>query len=207
MIIEYSLASITAFLTGSIPTAYLIVKRHHKLDLRNEGSRNIGTLNAYEVTGSKRTGKTVLVLDALKGMVPVFLAHWLFPHLEALSGIALFAVVLGHNYSPWIGFKGGRGLAPAAGGMLAINPMLVGVWAAVWYLAFSLTKNVHWGNIIATIVLPVFVWLASAVAAVANLTALPDDGTLGYTTAAICGLIFIRHAKPLRDLLYPKKTN
>ncbi len=204
LVIGIGLAS---FLIGSVPTAYLLVHFQHGKDLRREGSGNIGTLNAYEVSRSRRTGIMVLLIDALKGALPIAALH-LFLESDGTSimpimiaGAALLGAVAGHNYSPWIGWKGGRGLATAAGASLLINPVFVGIWGVFWLAGFFKTRSVHFANIAATILLPFTVLLGQQ--AVTSVTMFPDPDGRGTVMIAFLMslLVFLRHIEPLKQLI------
>ncbi|MEK6565125.1 MAG: glycerol-3-phosphate acyltransferase, partial [Bacteroidota bacterium] len=105
---------LAGYLIGSIPTAFLVVKRTAGVDIRQSGSGNVGGYNAFTVTRSKSIGFVVGVLDGVKGLVAVFVAS-LTGEMVSLQMLALFGAVLGHNYPVWLRFKGGRGLATACG--------------------------------------------------------------------------------------------
>jgi len=124
--------AISAYLIGSFPTAYVIGKHVKGIDISRNGTGNIGAMNAYEVTGSKTIGITVGLVDLLKGLLVTFLAQH---ELGSTAGLAAaFFAVLGHNYSIFMRFKGGRGLATAAGGLLIVQPLAVAVYLAVYFL-------------------------------------------------------------------------
>src|SRR4051812_47168286 len=99
-----------AFLLGSIPFGYLVA-RYKGIDIRQHGSGNIGATNVLRVLG-KKVGLPVFFLDAVKGWLPVWLVqHYAGPTIGGLGPVlAGFAAVLGHNYTPWLGFKGGKGV-------------------------------------------------------------------------------------------------
>lgn len=147
----YLLAGGLGYLIGSFPTAYLLVKWKSRIDIRKAGSGNVGTLNSYEVTNSKAVGAVVLVADLLKGVVAILLAHIIFGNDFPLLACAGIGSLLGHNFSAWIGFKGGRGLATAAGVMLVLSWILVPVWMISWFVGFKSSKDVNVGNAIATL--------------------------------------------------------
>jgi acyl phosphate:glycerol-3-phosphate acyltransferase len=172
------LCPILAFFLGSIPFGLLIAK-FRGIDIRQHGSGNIGATNVLRVLG-KNFGIPCLILDALKGFIPVAIAvnliqiagrqvqvplglpaDWILflATDDALKGqvaqilTALFAV-LGHNYSPWVGFKGGKGIATSAGVLLALMPFAVILLLAVWGLLFAITRYVSVASIGAAAVLP-----------------------------------------------------
>ncbi len=199
--IHFTLIALLSFLIGSFPTAYLIVRRRQGKDLRNEGSGNIGTLNAYEVTRSRSVGILVLVIDLCKGALPVLLVWTFFPKDFAGAATALCSVVLGHNYSPWIGWKGGRGLAPAAGATLALNPLFLALWGALWLAGFWKSKSVHFGNIAATILAPFVVLMAEPVFNATSTFPVPMQYSVFIVFFLLCVLVFLKHIEPLRKLV------
>jgi acyl phosphate:glycerol-3-phosphate acyltransferase len=145
-----ALSGVLGYLIGSIPTAFLLVRWKSNVDIRQEGSGNVGALNSLLVTGSKVVGAVVLLLDLMKGVLAVLLARSLFAGF-ASEAIAGSAAVLGHNYSIWLRFKGGRGLATAAGVMLVLSWPVVAVWGCLWGSGFGLTRNVNIGSAIASV--------------------------------------------------------
>lgn len=141
------IGGIAGYLIGSIPSAYLITRWKTGKDLRNEGSKNIGARNAFEVTGDKYIGTIVLVLDLLKGLLPVVIAE--LAHRPELLAELIPALVLGHCYPVWLRFHGGRGLATIAGTLLCVEPLAVVCWLAVYFISAKLSKHVHFGIIMA----------------------------------------------------------
>jgi acyl phosphate:glycerol-3-phosphate acyltransferase len=204
--IEFTFIAIAAFLVGSIPTAYLLVRRHSGKDLREEGSGNIGTLNAFEVSRSKRVGVLVLLIDVLKGFGATAIAGSLATDGYIASALAMISVVAGHNYSPWIGWKGGRGLAPAAGATIAYNPLLLGLWVLYWLLVFAKTRKVHIGNIAASVLTPATVLFTLDLCAGSSRFEPPDTWWLILPVLLLFALILIRHIEPLRALLRAGKA-
>ncbi|MCZ7555805.1 MAG: glycerol-3-phosphate acyltransferase [Bacteroidia bacterium] len=203
----YSVISTCAFIVGSFPTAYLLVRRHSGKDLRHEGSGNIGTLNAFEVSRSKRVGVLVLFIDVLKGFGATAIAGSVAADGYTASAIAMLAVVAGHNYSPWIGWKGGRGLAPAAGAAIAFNPLLLGLWILYWLLVFAKTRNVHIGNIAASVMTPATVLFTLDLFAGGMMHSPADTWWLLPPVLLLFALILIRHIEPLRTLLRTGKAS
>ncbi len=150
-----------AFLLGSIPTGFLVA-RAKRVDIRQHGSGNIGATNVFRTLG-KPLGILVFVLDALKGYAAVWLAHR-FGDASAWTGImAAVAAIAGHNYTPWLGFKGGKGIATSAGVLLALMAWAVLAIAVVWLLVFQISRYVSLASICAAAALPVAVaalWFA-----------------------------------------------
>lgn len=150
-VVAYILAAVLGYVLGSFPTAYLLVQWKSNIDIRKAGSGNVGTLNSYEVTNSKAVGAGVLVVDLLKGVLAVFLVKVAISTEFSVLALGGIAVVVGHNYPVWLGFKGGRGLATAAGVMLMLGWLLVPIWMATWFFGNKISKDVNIGNAIGTI--------------------------------------------------------
>jgi acyl phosphate:glycerol-3-phosphate acyltransferase len=142
-------AILAGYLIGSTPFAYIFAKWRTGKDLRNEGSGNIGTLNSYEVTGSRTVGVLTLVFDVLKGVVPTWLATLYFSDAVVLP--LAVALVVGHCFPVWLKFKGGRGLATAAGITLAVNWLLLPLWLLGFGIGMLVKRQVHVGAVSACI--------------------------------------------------------
>lgn len=125
------------FWAGAIPFGVFIAKRRG-LDIREHGSGNIGATNVTRVLGAK-AGALVLVLDALKGALPTLLAvHW---SGQPWTVVAVgFAAIVGHCFSPFLGGKGGKGVATAFGVFLALAPAFVGIAVVVFAVVLKLTR-------------------------------------------------------------------
>jgi glycerol-3-phosphate acyltransferase PlsY len=156
-----------AYLLGSIPTGYLTGKARG-VDIRAAGSGNIGATNTFRVMG-KSAGIFVLAVDCLKGFVAVkFLAPavpvWLGlargeARADWLSLCAAAAVVMGHNYTCWLRFKGGKGVATSCGVLLALAPAAAAIVLSVWGIVLLASRYVSLASISAAFVLPVAAWL------------------------------------------------
>ena len=165
------------------------------MDLRTLGSRNIGATNAYRVLGA-RWGLLVFLLDAAKG----FLAAKV-PALLGLPSESIFvaslaagvAAILGHTFSPWLRFRGGRGVATSLGVFLAIIPVPTLLAFAVWILLMALSRRVSVGSIGAALAYPFLVFLL--------LHADPHRVLLTVITAAISLLVIVRHKANIQRLL------
>jgi glycerol-3-phosphate acyltransferase PlsY len=146
------------FLVGSIPTGYLI-GRARGLDIRQHGSGNIGATNVWRVMG-RNWGLAAFACDFLKGFLILFLVRRLeFHHdrswnVSLLLVICALAAVIGHNYTPWLGFRGGKGIATSAGVLAALMPWALLVVFALWLLLVLVTRTVSIGSIAAALALP-----------------------------------------------------
>lgn len=149
------------YLAGGIPTGYLVVKRLKGYDIRTRGSGNPGTANVYRNAGAL-AGSITLVVDALKGFAPVFLSITLQPRRPELAIACGAAAIIGHNWTPLLGFKGGKGVATSAGVFLALLPWPMGATLAAFALAVKLSGHISVGSMSAAVALPIFAVLFGA---------------------------------------------
>jgi acyl phosphate:glycerol-3-phosphate acyltransferase len=150
---------IVAYLIGSIPFGYLIVRRKIGADIRQTGSGGTGATNVSRRAG-KAAGVLTLLLDAAKGCAAVLIA-------KAASGddwviaAAAIAALVGHIYPVWLGFRGGKGVATGVGIFLMLAPVAVLCAGVIFIAIVALTRYVSLGSIIAAVLIPVVVWLQS----------------------------------------------
>lgn len=163
-ILELLFAGIAAYLIGSIPTGYLIVKAKTGKDIRTVGSGSTGATNVKRVLG-KNYFFLVMILDALKGALPVVLAK-LFITAGASYGlapvIAAVAVIIGHSKSVFLQFKGGKSVASGVGTIIALNWIAGIIIAVVWGIITYSTKYVSVGSIIALLLSPFVMYFLHA---------------------------------------------
>lgn len=163
------LVVIASYLIGSIPFGILVSKRFRGFDIRSKGSGNMGSTNAFRVLGWK-LGLLVQILDLAKGLGAVLLATYLFNGLpfhnatpfEDLTIFRLIAgisAVLGHVYTCFAGFKGGKGISTAAGMLIGIAPVEIAVVTGIFLLVVALSGYVSLGSIIAAIMFPTTMFL------------------------------------------------
>lgn len=200
--------ALLAYLIGSFPTAFLLLRARQARDIRREGTGNVGALNAFEVSRSKSTGLVVLLADFLKGAAAFLIARAAFSGAHWNDVAAGVAAVAGHNFSPWIGFKGGRGLATAAGVAAIALPICILLWVLLWCLFYLITRNIHWGNILASVATPVLFAISLASIEGTRLL-LPERTGAGAPAAALVSgifiLVLIKHVGPLKTLLHARK--
>lgn len=220
-ILSYILVALGAYLLGSIPTGFLVAKAKG-IDIRSVGSGNIGATNAMRVLG-KPAGIFVLVMDLLKGFAACFLGKLIFQLLvhpvshnylgdpsslqyqfhmafhdhgkmmEYAPVIAGIFVVLGHNYTCWLKFKGGKGVATTAGVYLALAPWPLFIALSVFILAVLLTRYVSVGSITSAIALTAAVWAWPVSPPHNNLF-------LGIVTTALGALAIYKHKANIQRL-------
>jgi acyl phosphate:glycerol-3-phosphate acyltransferase len=159
---EHALTFLLGFILGSIPSGYL-VGRAKGVDIRKHGSGNIGSTNVLRTLG-KGPGYLVFACDALKGVAAVLLAYRIFPSLGDLGAIvAAVGCILGHNFTPWLRFKGGKGIATSLGVLIALLPLASVIVLTFWIVVFLATRFVSLASILAAAALPVVVWLLSGI--------------------------------------------
>lgn len=197
-------AGALGYLLGSFPTAYFFVLWKSKVDIRKAGSGNVGTLNSYEVSGSKIVGIAVLCVDLAKGAISVIAARSIlgtdFPVIAA-SGIG---AVIGHNFPVWLGFKGGRGLAPAAGVMLTIAWQIVLLWVVCWGLGFTLTRRVNVGNTIATLVTLLTLLGMPALTMRSLIPSYPGPAQFNWFALIFFGSILVKLIEPVKSYIHER---
>jgi glycerol-3-phosphate acyltransferase PlsY len=189
--------ALIAYLLGSIPTGFMVAKARG-IDIRVVGSGNIGATNVFRILG-KPAGVFVLFVDALKGWVAVFVIAGLGADLihapagslnhDWLAICAGLGAVLGHNYTCWLNFKGGKGIATSAGVLLALVPVPLLIIFAVWIVVFLLTRYVSLASIAASITLPFASWATGKSVALIAVT-----GSMGV-------LAVYKHKANIRRLL------
>ena len=204
---EYFISSTIGYLLGSFPSAYILLKKTRGRDITKEGSGNVGAMNSFEVTNSKLIGISVFLIDFLKGLASTLIPVFLFPGEFIYPALSLLFAVFSHCYNPWINFKGGRGLATAAGGAAFMFPFLLFVWALLWVIFMVMRKNILLANISST-VLSLFVVYGTSEIAVNYAFPQPVNlGVLLMVSSAALIIIFIKHIEPLKELISEQKNN
>lgn len=150
-------ALLLGYLIGSLPTGLIVIRLLRGIDIRRYGSGNIGATNVFRVAGLP-TAALVLAVDMLKGAIPVLLARaWDQPPLVAVLGG--LAAIAGHNWSIFLRFSGGKGIATSFGVLLALSPASAGVAAAVWLLVVSVTRYASLASLLGIAAVPPAMWL------------------------------------------------
>lgn len=185
-----------AYLMGSVPTAVWLGKIRYGLDVREHGSRNSGATNTFRVLGA-RPGLLVLLIDCLKGWLPVALFPLLSPY-EAGSvsitnlQIALgLAAVIGHVFPVFADFKGGKGVATLLGVVMALHVYAALISVAVFALVFAATRYVSLGSLISAIAYPVVLLLVFRI----------DNPTLLIFSVLFAVIVIVTHQKNISRLL------
>jgi len=174
-------AIIAAYLVGAVPTGLLVVRLLRGIDVRGHGSGNIGATNVYRLAGLP-VAALVLVLDAAKGTIPVLLARsWgLSPAAVVLAGLA---AVAGHDWSPFLHFRGGKGVATSLGVLLVLSPAASLAAVAVWAVVVGATRFASLGSLLAAAAVPVVLWWRGE-----------PGAHLGFALAALVLVTYTHHA-------------
>ncbi len=205
MLISLIGSAIVGYLLGAIPFAYLLLRSTQGRDIRHEGSGNVGAMNAYEVTGRKRIGLLVGVLDVLKGAAAVGIGILIGQGHFAPAGVAALFAVVGHNYNIFLGMRGGRGLAVAAGAMSVISPLPIILFCLMWATGyFVVRRNIHVANVAGVLGASVLMFSAPKLL-LAKLTfvAYDDPMQIRFLVMMICLQILVRHIEPMRAFFMP----
>ena len=181
---------LASYLLGAIPTSYLTARLFRGIDLREHGSRNLGATNLYRVLGW-RYAIPVGLLDAAKGLIPVLVFAPRASSSELFALVCGMVAVLGHVYSVFVGFKGGKGVATAAGVMLALTPAALGVSFAVWLVIVMLSGYVSLGSILSAAVFPLAVRLLDP----------PEQSAILWLDVAVAAAIIWLHRANIGRLL------
>ena len=180
------------FCLGSLPFGHW-VGLARGVDLRQQGSQNTGATNAGRILGRK-WGYFVFVLDLFKGWIAVWLPiQW--GSTDEVSIAAGVCAVLGHVFSPWLGFRGGKGVATSAGIFLALTPLITLILAGLWMVFFWIWRMVSVASLAVATVFPVLVfWFA------------PGRPILQWVSVGIAGLVWVRHRGNLIRLMKGKEN-
>jgi glycerol-3-phosphate acyltransferase PlsY len=185
-----AVALIASYLLGAIPTSYLAGRLFRGIDLREHGSKNLGATNLYRLLGW-RFAVPVGLFDVAKGAIPVLLFAPRVSDSQLFALASGLAAVVGHVFSVFVRFRGGKGVATAAGVMLALTPAALGVAALVWASLVFLTGYVSLGSIAAAAIFPLAVYLLEH----------PDRPEILWMDAAVAAGIIWLHRANIRRLL------
>lgn len=155
-VLHFLLGFVLGHVCGSVPSGLWLVQAFHGIDIRNYGSKNIGTTNVFRIVGPK-TAVLVLIADAFKGILAVGIMSYFF-HNPLLDVVTALGALLGHNYSLFLGFKGGKGVATALGLLIFMMPKVAVASFGIWLVCVLLTRYVSLGSIMAAIFTPPLAW-------------------------------------------------
>ena len=197
LVLGYILVAVVSYLLGSIPSGFLVAKARG-IDIRSVGSGNIGATNVLRILG-KPAGIFVMLADALKGALAVLIAvRVIGPWFSGMTGnqanewygvCAGVAAILGHNFTCWLSFKGGKGIATSAGVLVALVPWSLVIILAVWIVTLALTRFVSLASVLASATLPFAAWMTG------------ESLTMILITGGLAGLAIYKHRTNIKRLL------
>jgi len=201
----YVAIAVLAYLLGSIPFGYVLVRIFKGSDIRQSGSGNIGATNVAR-SGSKVLGLATLILDAVKGGLAVGLAVWFFAksflglpydptRAYSIAAFAAVCAIVGHMFPVWLRFHGGKGVATAAGAFLLLAPRATLVSLAVFIAVATMTRFVSLGSVLSVAVFPAAAWFFGPARSLTFMALV--------TVAAL--LIIVKHHTNIRRLLTGKE--
>jgi acyl phosphate:glycerol-3-phosphate acyltransferase len=164
VLLAFAIIAVAAYLLGSIPFGYLLMRFFRKQDIRTFGSGNIGATNVLR-TGAHGLGIATFVLDVLKGSAAVWLGGWIGTQLiptvplRTVEAVAALFAVLGHMFTVWLHFRGGKGVATGFGVFLVISPWAALASIATFFLTIALTRYVAVGSMVGAASFPFYAWL------------------------------------------------
>lgn len=153
---QYLIIAVVGYLLGCIPSGLIVGKFFCNVDIRNYGSKNIGTTNMFRILGPK-PAIVVLLADMAKGMLAVFFAQYLVGDTSSLLLGGIMSIV-GHNYPVFLGFKGGRGVATGLGVICILMPKVTLIVFSVWAVIVFITRYVSLGSVVAATLVPILAW-------------------------------------------------
>jgi glycerol-3-phosphate acyltransferase PlsY len=190
----YTAVALLSYLLGSIPFGYVLVRLFLKQDIRATGSGNIGATNVAR-SGAKALAAATLLLDVTKGTAAVWITQKLISpdsngDVLALAAFAGLFVVLGHCFTMWLRFRGGKGVATALGVFLILTPRGAAIALAVFLVVVFITRYVSLGSIVAAVSLPIATYFSHGM----SLSA------LGFLSA-ICLVVIVKHQQNIGRLI------
>ncbi len=182
-----ALVIVLSFLLGSIPFGVIVARIFKGEDPRKIGSKNIGATNVARAAGAK-AGILTLILDILKGAIPVVVSYKIFPS-SSFAFLCGLSAIIGHCYSPFLKFKGGKGVATGAGVFLAFNPKAFLIALIIFLTIFMTTRIVSLSSILSALSMPVLIlWITK-------------DTEKAFITFLAAILIVYRHKENIKRLL------
>ncbi|MCK4233892.1 glycerol-3-phosphate 1-O-acyltransferase PlsY [candidate division WOR-3 bacterium] len=192
----YLISFVIGFFVGALPFGF-IVSKLRGIDIRKKGSGNIGFTNVFRVVG-KMEGIVVLILDVSKGLLPVLLLNKYYGYYYGM--IAGVSAMLGHIFTPFLKFKGGKGVATGLGVFIGLAPFSALFAFVVWLIVVSVSRYISLGSITAAIALPLFIFFSRFI--------VRDEYNIFLVifTILVCLLVIILHRSNIKRLIKGKEN-
>lgn len=178
---------VISYLLGSVSFSYLVAKKVAGIDIRSHGSGNAGATNTLRVLG-KGPAILVLLLDLLKGVLAMYVTHWLTDGNAVAYAFSGILAIVGHNWPIFYGFRGGKGIATTVGVALALSPLAFLICTILTIICIAITKYVSVGSLLFVTLFPILIWFFK------------QDIYVFWITLAIPALAYYRHYSNLVNL-------
>jgi len=187
---SHAILFLLSYLIGGIPFGYIAGRIVLKTDIRNLGSGNLGASNVFRQVGPA-WGIGVLLLDAVKGLAVIYLANALYPSgSDWISLSAGVLAILGHSFTPYLGFRGGKGVATSAGVFLGLAPAALGLAFAVFVITMFIARMISMSSLMGALALPLAIWLLY-----------PEKSTILIASLFVAALVWYRHRSNIGRIL------
>lgn len=186
--VTYVISAILAYLVGGFPTGVVLTKRKFKIDVREIGSGNIGATNVTRVFGWY-AGSLTLLIDVLKGFLPLYFLGQIFPDRPWLLTVTGISLVVGHCYSPYLKFQGGKGVATSLGCLITVSPWAALVAAVTYGVTLGVTRISAVGSLVGMSAVIVYIVVMK-----------PPTPEM-VLVLSIAGIVLVRHSNNIKRLL------
>jgi glycerol-3-phosphate acyltransferase PlsY len=193
LFLKILLVAVSSYLIGSIPSSYVMGRLLRRIDLREHGSGNLGAANTFRVLGLK-AAIPVLVFDVGKGFIAVWYLSRLGGPQTAYALLAAFAVVIGHNYSVFVGFSGGKGVGTTAGAFVALAPTALGICLALWIVTLLVSRIVSVASMVSAAFLPFSIVISN------RFFGSSVHYSVTILACVVAAVVFVKHRPNIRRL-------
>jgi len=203
-IMNYLISLAIGYLIGSFPTAFIILKTARGIDITQTGSGNVGALNSFRITKSKRIFLLVLIIDFLKGFLSVTFSVLLFGPEFIFPMLSIIAAVFSHCYSPWINQKGGKGLATATGGTFGLSIPIIIIWIFTWSVLYQFRRDINFASVYASVMTALSSVFGFSVMDKFSYFHAHSNFEFGFLVTIVMLIIISKHSTPLKERLMKK---
>ena len=193
LFLKILLVAVSSYLIGSIPSSYVMGRLLRRIDLREHGSGNLGAANTFRVLGL-RAAIPVLIFDVGKGFIAVWYLSRLGGPQIGFALLAAFAVVIGHNYSVFVRFSGGKGVGTSAGAFVALAPAALGMCVALWVITLLLSRIVSVASMVSAAFLPFSILISN------RFLGSSVHYSVTILACVVAAVVFVKHRSNIRRL-------